>query len=111
MKDKINKTIIYKAKGIVLGENKGGAIGAYYSKEVIADSLEELYKKIDEGIKDGSLDGGFPFCKLMGAMMIIQKIQILNDDNQTYKILSTKKYYTKGLTHSEKLYMSQYKVK
>jgi len=60
----------YSAKGYVVGIHWGEKVkSAYPSKEVKAETLEELKVKIEKGICDGTLDSGFGFQNLIGAYM------------------------------------------
>ena len=63
----------FSASGFVYGYCWGGGEGAYKMKNITANSLDELLTKANNGIADGSLDGGMGFESLVGAMMLIKE--------------------------------------
>lgn len=76
--------VIYKARGLVLGNLWGGGQGGYAARELSADSLPKLDKQIKDGIKDGSLDSGMGFESLVGAVMMIETIDTRRIDGKTF---------------------------
>jgi len=68
-------SIRYEAIGEVYGKAWGGSYGLYPAEKVEAESLEELRKEIENGIKEGWLDSGFGFEYLKGAIMEIITIE------------------------------------
>lgn len=75
----MEKTLNYKAKGMVLGNLWGGGIGAYPTKWVYGYTKEELLDNAKKSLDDGSLDKGMGFESLIGAVLnitIITKIEI-----------------------------------
>ena len=63
----------FSASGYVYGYCWGGGEGVYKMKKITANSLDELLTKANNGIVDGSLDGGMGFRALAGAMMLIKE--------------------------------------
>ena len=83
---KIEKKIVhYEAKGVCLGEAWMGGIIGYKSRRYRADSLHDLEKQILDGISDGSIDSGFGFRKVIGAVMEIRIVEVLTVDGKDYK--------------------------
>lgn len=78
-------TVKYKASGIVLGNYWGGGKGGYKAERVFADTKEELIDKINEGIKDGSLDSGMGYESLIGAIMDITTITTIIYQGKKFK--------------------------
>lgn len=76
--------ITYKATGIVLGNCWGGGQGRYKAETLTANSLTELEKQIEDGIKDGSLDSGMGYESLIGAMMNIETIDTRQIDDKCF---------------------------
>jgi len=64
---------VYHAKGIVIGMLWGGQIGFYKSRKLAGNTRKEIEKAIEEGLNDGSLDGGMGFEYLTGAIMTITR--------------------------------------
>lgn len=75
----------YSAKGLVYGNFWGGGRGSYPSEKVKAETLEELNNKINEGIEIGSLDSGFGFNGLIGAIMCIKIHREIEVDGLIFK--------------------------
>jgi len=76
--------ITYKASGIVLGNCWGGGSGGYPAHEINANSLRELNEEIEEQLKNGSLDSGMGFESLIGAIMIIDTVDIRQIDGKRF---------------------------
>ena len=74
----------YKAQGYVLGNYWGGGSGAYPTIQFEADSISELNNKIDEALKDGSIDSGMGYESLIGAMMDIEIIETITVNDKEY---------------------------
>ena len=96
----------YSCHGLVLGLDWGFGQSAYPAEELISDSLEGLKADIEAGIKDGSLDSGMGFQKLIGAFMIIETKRGIVYNVKCYYNKTTKRYYTKGLTPKQKWFLS-----
>src|SRR3989344_27203 len=62
----------YKSSGIVYGHFWGGGKGGYSARKFEADSKEELIKKCNEALEDGSLDSGMGYESLIGALINIE---------------------------------------
>lgn len=78
------KNVKYIAKGLVYGICWGGGEGAYHSKTIVSSSMEDLTKKIMEGIEDGSLDKGMGYERLIGALMRITIKTTIVIDGEDY---------------------------
>lgn len=76
--------ITYKATGIVLGNCWGGGICGYAAETLTDNSITGLHKQVEDGIKDGSLDSGMGFESLIGAVMVIDKIDSREIDGKTF---------------------------
>lgn len=76
--------VTYKASGIVLGNCWGGGIGSYVAREIKAVNRASLVQQIENGIKDGSLDGGVGFESLIGALMVIDEIDSRKIDGKMF---------------------------
>lgn len=74
----------YRAKGYVEGFGWGGGKVSCSANNVSADTKEDLYRKIREGIENGSLDSGFGFETLTGAVMEITTVRMVEIDGRTY---------------------------
>lgn len=62
----------YIATGIVWGNCWGGGQVGYQSERLEATTLKDLYKQINKGIENGSLDSGMGYESLEGAIMNIE---------------------------------------
>lgn len=80
----MKKKITFIAKGLVWGHCWGGGQCGYKSKRITADTKEELDAKINEGISDGSLDGGMGYESLMGAVMDITTKTTIEVEGKEY---------------------------
>ena len=74
----------WRAKGAVWGACWGGGECGYASEEVVANSYDELVKKIRDGIENGSLDSGMGFESLLGAAMLITETKQIKIDDEVY---------------------------
>jgi hypothetical protein len=81
----------YKSNGIVIGHLWGGGIGTYPAVKLDGfESGEELLKEAERQLKEGSLDSGMGYEKLIGAALnifeeksIIYKGEIYTTSNVT----------------------------
>lgn len=80
----MEKQITFSAKGVVLGNYWGGGQGAYESRQISANSEEEIIKLAEQGIKDGSLDSGMGYERLVGAALTITKTTRVEIDGQAF---------------------------
>ena len=81
-----NQLVKYSAKGIIIGKD-------WFFNTISYDSIiynnyntiEELTKAINEGIKDNSIDSGMGFSNIYGCMMMItiERTIIINDKPYT----------------------------
>lgn len=79
----MKKTVRYVATGLVLGNLWGGGSGLYDMDVLEADTKEELIQKANEGLLNGSLDGGMGFESLRGAVLDITiETSITFDDDE-----------------------------
>src|SRR6476620_3874646 len=75
----------YSATGIVLGNYWGGGKGTYSAKRLSGyASSEELLKKAEEMLKDGSLDAGMGYESLIGARLALTKTTTIVLDEQEF---------------------------
>jgi hypothetical protein len=79
-----NKKIIFKGSGLVYGKYWGGGEGAYKASELHSDSKEKLLKEAKKMLKDGSLDSGMGYERLLGARIEIEKITSYMIDGQLF---------------------------
>ena len=77
--------IQYKADGLCYGSYWGSGEGAYQAKKYHADTIEKLEKDIQQGINNGSIDGGMGYEKVIGAYMAIETIKIKNIKGVEFK--------------------------
>ena len=90
----MKKEIGYSAKGQVLGNIWGGGQGSYPTILLKADTLEELLEKGNTALKDGSLDSGMGFEKLIGSVLdvtiittiIFEDKEFTNEEIETHLI-------------------------
>lgn len=75
----------YRAKGRVHGNCWDGCTGSYPSKEISSSSIEDLRRKIKEGIENGSLEEGFGFRSLFAAVMEMTTIRSVVIEDRTYR--------------------------
>jgi hypothetical protein len=73
----------YKAKGTLLGNMWGGGMGLYPTVTIKADTMEELKKQIISGL-DGSLDSGFGFESIKGAIMFTTATETREFDGREF---------------------------
>lgn len=79
----IEKT--YNATGAVLGRSWGGGQVAYPSEKLTGyDTKEALIKDAEEQLKNGSLDSGFGFESLKGAVLIIEEVSTVVIDKKNF---------------------------
>lgn len=81
MKEKIE----FIAKGLVYGNTWGGGKCGYQSKELKANTREELLQQATKGIENGSLDSGMGYESIIGAALVITKITIVTIKGKNYK--------------------------
>jgi len=104
--NKLKEEKTYSAFGLVLGNCWGGGEGSYPSEKLYNDNLDVLKCLINKGIKNGTLDSGFGFKSLIGAIMIIETERKIIVNNRAYRNTTTKRYYTDGLTPKQKWFLS-----
>ena len=75
----------YSAKGIVLGECWGGGAGYYPTITLVASTIEELENKINDALREGSLDDGFGFQYLIAANMRIKTQSTIEVDGLSFE--------------------------
>jgi len=74
----------FKAKGMVLGYYWGGGKGGYPARQITSDTKEQLFKDIDNALKDGSLDSGMGYESLIGAVLEIETTEYITENNKEY---------------------------
>lgn len=68
------KTYNFKARGVVLGRTWMFNKGFYPTVILRGDTIEEIEKEAKERLKDGSLDAGYGFESLIGAVLLVEEI-------------------------------------
>lgn len=63
--------------GFVLGFDWSNNQGGYPARKIKAETKKELLEKATDMLSDGSLDSGFGFQSLKGALIDIKKIETL----------------------------------
>ena len=76
--------ITYKATGIVLGNCWGGGVCGYAANTIKATNRASLDQQIKNGLADNSLDSGMGFESLIGAVMLINKIDSREIDGKIF---------------------------
>ena len=80
-----SQTVFYTAVGKAIGKLWGDAMLATYDSICYkADSLEELKKQINEGIKSQTIDSGFGFEEVVGAIMSLKIIRSIEYEGRIY---------------------------
>jgi len=74
----------YMAHGYVCGNCWGGGTALYQSEIVFGKTRREIEDKIEAGIQDGTLDAGFGFESLIGAIMRIVETDQIIHKGKTY---------------------------
>ena len=65
---------VFNAEGLVLGHLWGGGTGVYPSVKLTGFSnIDDLFKTVEEKLKNGSLDSGMGYEKLIGAALMIEE--------------------------------------
>lgn len=74
----------YKAKGIVWGKYWGSGEGGYASEPLEANTKQGLLKQANKMLKDGSLDSGMGYESLIGAVLKVETIETITQNNKEY---------------------------
>ena len=101
----MEKRISYYGVGFVLGYYWGGGKGAYKSREIFSDSMEDFVRQVNEGIKDGSLDGGMGFECLLGAGMVISTITKVEVEGKVYTNIENELEFFGELTENDEQFL------
>ena len=80
----MEKKITYVAKGFVLGTTWLDNDGAYPTKLVRGNSIEEIESTINQMIESNVLDNGMGFKSLIGALMTIRITTKIVIDGDTF---------------------------
>ena len=80
----MKKSYLWSAKGIVVGRSWYGKRGYYDARPIAADTKEELYSRVWEAIEDGSIDGGFGFQEVLGAILWVNCQTTIEVDGVSY---------------------------
>jgi hypothetical protein len=92
----------FSSRGLVYGNYWGGGKGAFASKKLKGfTSKEELIKRAEEMLKDGSLDGGMGYESLIGAGLIIEKVKSIQVEEEEYTNYSEEIEYIGNMTPEE----------
>lgn len=97
----MEKITTYKATGLVYGNYWGGGAGSYNARTLCGDDYDKLIEKIEESIKDGSLDAGMGYESLKGAMMQIETITDVLIEGKTYSNRASEIVFLGDLTDDE----------
>ena len=103
----MEKKITYVAKGFVLGTTWLDTKGAYPTKIVEGNSIEEIESKINHMIETNVLDNGMGFKNLIGALMTIRITTEIVVDGDNY--INTKYHWDfyGTLTNDEELFLEE----
>ncbi len=75
----------YSSTGYVWGHYWGGGQGGYKAAPLFDfDSEEDLIKRAEEMLKEGSLDGGMGYEALTGALLTIKELDIIYVNGKDY---------------------------
>jgi hypothetical protein len=66
----------YIASGIVYGKCWGGCEGGFKARKLECESREGILEEAQKRIRDGSLDFGMGFEKILGAILDIKEVTI-----------------------------------
>lgn len=97
--------IKYKASGMVLGNFWGGGSGGYRAETLTDNSLDSLKARIDNMVKDGSLDSGMGYESLIGALMEIETIDNREIDGKNFTAIEYENYFSGDLTEEQKYFL------
>ena len=95
----------YKATGIVYGNYWGGGSGGYQAKKYQADTLKELRKEINAGVKNGTIDSGMGYQDVLGAIMDIETIETITENGKEYKNSSFESEFFGDLTPEQEEFL------
>ena len=103
----MEKKITYVAKGFVLGTTWLDSKGAYPTKLVEGNSIEEIESKINQMIESNILDNGMGFKNIIGASMTIRTFTEIEVDGDRY--INTKYHWDfyGTLTYDEELFLEE----
>lgn len=76
--------VTYKAKGVVIGYTWGGGLAGYASENIVTSTLKNTKSEIKRRIEDGTLDSGFGFETVIGAIMKITRIKTIQMNDGLY---------------------------
>jgi len=77
--------IVYKCEyGTVLGDMWGGGQGFYPTSKIEGNTEKEIIKNAEKMLEDGSLDSGFGFEGLNGALITISSQKIIEKDGEQF---------------------------
>jgi len=95
----------YKAKGFVHGRYWGGGKGSYKANNVYAETKDALIKKINDGIANGTLDGGMGYETVLGAIMVITTITTITYEGKPYTNEETEVEFFGNLSDDDKNFL------
>jgi hypothetical protein len=100
----MKKETKFTAHGNVLGKEWGDDMGNghYYAKVIHADTRSELIKLAEEKLKDGSLDAGADFEKLIGAILVITQTTTVEIDGDSFTNQKSETLFIGDLTDKDK---------
>ena len=99
---------IFGAEGVIIGRLWGGGEGCYPSKLYLGYHTKDgLVEEIKKGVEDGSIDNGFGFQEIEGALMTITKESYLKIENKLYVNKSYEELYFGDLSNKQKEFLSE----
>ena len=98
-------TMKYQARGHVYGYYWGGGAGAYPSKLIQADTIEELRERINDGIEKGWLDSGMGYESLIGAIIYITRIETMQHEGKEWHTKDESVEFFGNLTDDQKEFL------
>lgn len=103
----MEKKFTYVAKGIVLGTTWLDYKGAYPTKLVKGNSIEEIESKINQMIDSNVLDNGMGFKNIIGALMTIRTTTEIVVDGDKYTNTKYQYGYYGILTNDEEIFLDE----
>lgn len=95
----------YISKGIVYGNCWGGGNVGYASKKLFSHSKQELLELAKEKLEDGSLDSGFGFESLKGALLDIVTIETVEINERLFTHEESEIIFIGNLTADEEQFL------
>lgn len=103
----MEKKFTYVAKGFVLGTTWLDTKGAYPTKLVKGNSIEEIESKINHMIETNVLDNGMGFKSLIGALMTIRTTTEIIVEGDRYINTKYDDNFYGTLTYDEEIFLEE----